>query len=496
MASGYLPNTRTGIILPLHTMTHTVEKIGGTSMSQYQDVLNNIWQPHHNPQRFNRIFVVSAYGGVTDRLLEHKKTGAAGVYSSFAEAEDASIWKTHLQQTEQHLLDINASMFSGALLDDANQFISTRIRNAEQCMSNLQALCAYGHFQLRQHLATIREMLASIGEAHSAYNSVLLLKSHGINATFVDLTGWKQDKTLPIDQLIAETFTQYRCDDQLLIVTGYINCAEQLMQTFDRGYSEMTFAKIAAITGAKEAIIHKEFHLSSADPRIVGESNAVPIGMTNFDVADQLSNLGMEAIHPKAAQVIRKSDITLRIKNTFEPDHTGTTIDNTYRNPKPCVEIITGRKGVFAVEVFDQEMLGSPEHDILISRLIKELKLHLVNKEADANSITFYLAGNKKMINRLTRLIEEQLPTAGVSLQSVALVSAIGSDLNVKGMLSRTVTALSHAGINVMALHQTMRQVEMQCIVAEADYETAIQALHRTLVESENHGRAIRIHAA
>lgn len=473
-------------------MTHTVEKIGGTSMSRYKDVLNNIWLNETEGTIFNRIFVVSAYGGVTDMLLEHKKTGNAGVYSSFAEAESPSAWLEQLRKVEQKLLDINQTMFFGEQLLEANQFISERIADAEECMISLQSLCSYGHFQLQHHLATVREMLASIGEAHSAFNSALLLRSHGINARFVDLTGWKQEQALPIDQLITQTFAALDCSNQLLIATGYANCAEKLMQSFDRGYSEMTFSKIAALTGASEAIIHKEFHLSSADPRIVGPDNAVPIGMTNFDVADQLSNLGMEAIHPKAAQGIRKSDIKLRVKNTFEPEHLGTTIDNNYCNPKPCVEIIAGRKDVFALEVFDQEMLGSPEHDIAISRLINELKLHLINKEADANSITFYLSGNRKKINRLVRLVETAFTTAQTSLSKVALVSAIGSDLKVKGILSRTVAALAEQDINVMALHQTMRQVEMQCIVAEADYELAIQTLHRALVESENHGAAIR----
>ena len=29
---------------------------------------------------YNRVFVVSAYGGMTDALLEHKKSGEPGVY--------------------------------------------------------------------------------------------------------------------------------------------------------------------------------------------------------------------------------------------------------------------------------------------------------------------------------------------------------------------------------------------------------------------------------
>ncbi|WP_236632932.1 aspartate kinase [Endozoicomonas elysicola] len=477
-------------------MSHTVEKIGGTSMSQYQDVLNNIWLNEKNGSISNRIFVVSAYAGITDLLLEHKKTGEAGVYSCFIDGEKEDAWLDMLGKLETRLLEINKDMFSGHYLSQANQFIRQRIADAQTCMTSLHSLCSYGHFQLQQHLATVREMLASIGEAHSAFNSTLLLKSRDINARFVDLTGWKTSEPLPMDEMIKQAFEGFDPSKQLLIATGYTHCQEQLMKTFDRGYSEMTFAKIAAVTGAREAIIHKEYHLSSADPKLAGKDNVIPIGMTNFDVADKLSNLGMEAIHPKAAQEIRKSGIKLRIKNTFEPEHLGTIIDQNYCNPRPCVEIIAGRKDIAAIEIFDQEMLGSIEHDLQISRLIQELKLQLVNKESDANSITFYLTGSRKKINRLVRLTEQKYPTAEVAIHKAAMVSAIGSDLKVKGILAKTVSALSDADINVMALHQTIRQVEMQCIVAESDYENAIRALHKTLVENENHGSVIRRYVA
>jgi aspartokinase len=97
-------------------------------------------------------------------------------------------------------------------------------------------------------------------------------------------------------------------------VTGYAQCAEGLMREYDRGYTEVVFAHLAAQTGAAEAIIHKEFHLSSADPKLVGLENVRKIGRTSYDVADQLSNLGMEAIHPNAAKILRQADVPLRVK--------------------------------------------------------------------------------------------------------------------------------------------------------------------------------------
>jgi len=88
-------------------------------------------------------------------------------------------------------------------------------------------------------------------------------------------------------------------------------------------------------------------------------------------------------------------------------------------------------------------------------------------------------------------LIEERFPAAEVTMHNVAVVSAIGSNLKVKGILARTATALAEAGISIQALHQSIRQVEMQCVVNEEDYAAAIAALHRALIEPENHGDVI-----
>ena len=464
-------------------------------MSRFDEVLNTIFTgQRRNSELYNRIFVVSAYGGMTNLLLEHKKSGEPGVYARFADAESEDAWLDVLEQVRSAMLAKNAELFSADYeRRAADRFISGRIDDARECMRNLRQLCSYGHFQLGEHLMKVREMLASLGEAHSAFNTVLALKKEGINARLVDLTGWDLQEPKNFRDMIKDSFAGIDFSKELVVSTGYTHCSEGLMNTFDRGYSEISFAEIAAATGAREAIIHKEYHLSSADPNQVGVDKVVTIGRTNYDVADQLSNLGMEAIHPRAARTLRRAGIQLRIKNAFEPDHGGTTISQNYCSEKPCVEIIAGRKDVFGLEVFDQEMLGDVGYDIEITRILKQLKLYVVNKDSDANSITYYTAGSRKALTRAIRLIKERYPMAEVHLHNIAIVSAIGSDLKVKGILARTVAALAEAGISIHAIHQSIRQVEMQCIIDEADYDAAVVALHRALIEPENHGDVIAV---
>ena len=473
---------------------HTVEKIGGTSMSDYCSVRDNIiYKPQDASSMYQRIFVVSAYGGITDKLLEHKKSGLPGIYGLFASGIEDNSWITAFEELEQHLRQINHKLFGDtALLREANTFIFERLDSARRCLSDLYRLCSHGHFELSSHLNTVREMLASIGESHSAWNTAQLLQRDGINAVFVDLTGWNTDKHTPLDQRISDALKNIDLNTQLPIVTGYAHSESGLMSTFDRGYSEMTFSRLAVLTKAREAIIHKEFHLSSADPRLVGERNAVPIGRTNYDVADQLANLGMEAIHPKAAKGLRQHEVPLRVKNTFEPEHTGTLITGDYVSDTPCVEIIAGRKGVYALELFDQDMAGNTaNYDREILATINRFKAQIVAKDMNANTITHYLATNIKTVKRIRAALELMYPEAELNQKKVALVSAIGSDMQIPGILSDAVASVAANGISVLAIHQSMRQVDMQLAIEESDYDLAVQSLHKALVEVHDHGRAI-----
>jgi len=475
------------------TAQHTVEKIGGTSMSNYEAVRDNIIVGHRKKDDlYQRIFVVSAYGGVTDELLEHKKTGEPGVYALFADAESDWAWGDDLTKLVKFLTDINGKLFEDPMLkQQADQFITDRIEGVRGCLIDLQRLCSYGQFQLEEHLLTVREMLAGIGEAHSAFNTALKLQQEGINARFVDLTGWRDAELLPLDEKLQQAFDNVDLSRELPIVTGYAQCKEGLMRTFDRGYSEMTFSRVAVITNAREAIIHKEYHLSSADPKVVGEDKVVPLGRTNYDIADQLANLGMEAIHPRAGKGLRQSEIPLRVMNTFEPEHTGTLITSGYVSETPQVEIIAGAKGVFAIEVFDQDMQGEPGSDRKILDVLTRFKVRFMGKDTNANTITHYVDTTLKHVKRVVKALEEEFPNGEVSTRKVALVSACGSDMKVPGILARSVKALADEEISVLAIHQCMRQVDIQFVIDEDDYNKAIVALHGALIEPHNHEYAI-----
>lgn len=457
----------------------TVEKIGGTSMSQFQDVLQNIIKgDRKNEELYNRIFVVSAYNNVTNWLLEHKKTDEPGIYNKFLNGEDYS---SALDSFAKRLLLINDGYADiGLDLKEARDFIRFRVDQAKTLLYSLGKVMASGYVNIIDISLAAREILASIGEAHSGWNSANILNNNGINARFVDLCGFNDNEPLTIDQRIHKEFRDIDFSKVLCIATGYTKGTEGIMRAFDRGYSEVTFSKIAVEVKADEAIIHKEYHLSSADPKIVGIENSIPVGFTNFIIADQLADIGMEAIHPKAAKPLELANINIRIKNTFEPEHPGTLISRDYISPNPRVEIVSGTRKVIAVEVHDPMMVGEVGFDLGIMQHLDRNKVSYILKSTNANSITFVLWDTDKS----KRLIEELTTNyyRVITLPS-SIVSVLGTNIALPGFLYRASKALYEEGINIESLGQSLNQVNMQFVVKRDCYEKAVVALNDAFVK-------------
>lgn len=467
---------------------HTVEKIGGTSMSRLNELCDTLFIGGRTGEDlYHRIFVVSAFGGITDLLLEHKKSGAPGVYALFSNDDNDHGWLDALTDVGAAMCKAHQAVLEHpADLTAADEFVRERVEGARSCLFDLQRLCSYGHFRLSSHMLVIRELLSGLGEAHSGFVTTLMLQRAGVAARFVDLSGWRDEREHTLAERIAAGLDQVDLTCELPVVTGYAQCSAGLMREFDRGYSEVTFANIAAQTGAAEAIIHKEFHLSSADPKLVGEDAVRKLGHTNYDVADQLSNTGMEAIHPKAAKVLRQADIVLRVTNAFEPDDPGTLIDDR-KAEVPGVEIVTGLN-VVALELFEQDMVGVKGYDSAILDALTRHKVRIVSKTSNANTITHYVEASLKTVRRVVRDLEGVYPSADIGARTLCIVSAIGRDLTGTRALSRGLEAMDAAGLSVIAAHQTPRNVDVQFVLGTDEKTAAIAALHKALIPSAETG--------
>jgi aspartate kinase len=453
----------------------TVEKIGGTSMAALKEVLSNIVL-YNRDHIYNRVFVVSAFWGVTDLLLENKKTGAPGVYHKIAKHQS---FHGHLNDLTLKLKEINRRYTDlGLDVNAADEFIEKRITDAQHYLENFASILGSGYVNQDSILQAAREILASIGESHSAFVLTNILQNKGYNTTFVDLSGFHDTKSYTIDQRIRHTFKEIDLAKTISIVTGYTKGTEGIMREFDRGYSEVTFSKIAVELKPAEAIIHKEYHLSSADPGIVGIENCIPVGNTNYDIADQLADVGMEAIHPKASKPLEIHGINLRIKNTFDPAHHGTLITTNYICPHKRVEVITGTDKVVMIDVFDPLMVGNAGSDLQIMQIFAQFNLSYIFKVTSANSISILIWEkhfNKKLVKALDAQFEK------TTVEKMAMVCLLGTNMDQPGLLARATGALTDAGVNIKSAGVALRKVNIQFLVAREDFNPAVKALNKAL---------------
>jgi aspartate kinase len=122
----------------------TVEKIGGTSMSALKEVIDNIiFHERTGDALYNRVFVVSAFSGVTNLLLENKKTKAPGVYGRVAARAD---FQTPLVAIVEKLKEINAE-YAGLGLDvaKADNFIIGHVAKARTYLESAAVMLASGY---------------------------------------------------------------------------------------------------------------------------------------------------------------------------------------------------------------------------------------------------------------------------------------------------------------------------------------------------------------
>jgi aspartate kinase len=459
----------------MHTPPLRVEKIGGTSMSRFPEIVDNIIL--RNPDDiYGRIYIVSAYSGITNELLEHKKTGNPGIYQLFREQQN---YPRKLLDLRDNLFKLNEALAPvGLNLDEANDFIGDHIDLTINILRSMDNVISSGYVSHKALLLAARELLASLGEMHSAFNSANILKNQGYNSTFVDLSGWEDSRQLTIDERIKDSFSSIDPFATICFATGYTKGKEGIMREFDRGYSDVTFSKVAVLLGATEAIIHKEYHLCSGDPLVIGEDQIHPVCNTNFDVADQLADVGMEAIHPKASKPLEINNIPIRIKNAFDPDHSGTLITKDFIAPKSKVEIVTGSDKVVSLEIHDTRMVGEVGFDLRIMQVLAKHQVSYISKATNANTIAMIIADRDYSPELLGDLGDK---FESVSSRPVAIVCAIGSNIGQPGILARAAQALAADEINILAVSQTPRQTNMQFIVERIQFAQAQRALHRAL---------------
>ena len=297
-----------------------VLKFGGSSVGSAEAIAKVIAIVTESIKKEPTIVVVSAMSGVTDQLLMLAQSASQG----------NEAYKTIIQNIEQKHLDAVR-----ALLPIQQQ--SGTLSMVKQLLNELESNCE-GLFMLRELSMRMQDKIISYGEILSSKIISASFESKGIKQQWVDSrnlikTDSKYFNAVVNKELTDSTIQQYFAAKEntgfdVYMAPGFIaSDKDGNTTTLGRGGSDYTGAIYAAALKASALEIWTDVSgMMTADPRMV--SNAKEIPQISYQEAMELSHFGAKIIYPPTIQPVMYQNIPVWIKNTFEPNHPGTIIEN------------------------------------------------------------------------------------------------------------------------------------------------------------------------
>lgn len=277
--------------------------------------------------------------------------------------------------------------------------------------------------------------------------------------------------------------------DKGVVVPGFYGSKpDGSICVFSRGGSDITGAILARAINAELYENWTDVNgFMMCDPRIV--KNPKSIDCLTYKELRELSYMGAGVLHPEAIFPVRRADISINIRNTFEPDNPGTMIvpSKEYRPNGRIVTGIAGKKN-FTVINIEKSMMNSElgfarralsvleEHKISIEHMptgIDTLGLVIENSNIEGK-LDSVIAGLKAVLN----------PDHIEVLDDLALIATVGHGMiQRKGTASKLFSALYAADINVRLIDQGSSELNIIIGVDNKDFEKSIEAIYHAFVD-------------
>lgn len=455
-----------------------VLKFGGSSVAKPERILQVIDILKKNDEEgHQQAAVFSAFGGVTDSLIEMSNLAATGseaymsVYDTFH--------KRHM--------DVAKSLLYGEILEDTLE----KLQANHKVLKNL----LNGIFLVRENSKRTMDYVLSFGERNSAFIISRALNHRGLDADFLDarkiITTNKNFGSAKVHKEVTyEKIKNYFSDkSNIQIVTGFIASAVgRLTTTLGRGGSDYTASLLAAGLEADVLEIWTDVSgVLTADPRKVKQ--AFPLPKMTYAEAMEMSHFGAKVIYPPTIQPVLNKTIPLYIKNTFEPQASGTlvTIPDEDGNNGAPVKGLSSISNVSLLTLQGSGLFGVPG---IAARLFSalanaDINIILITQGSSEYSITFAVSPSDT--KKATKIIEEAFKTEIEAKninpikveENLSVIAVIGEGMRYHhGIAEKLFKSLGKNGINIVAIAQGSSERNISVVVKQEDESKALNAAH------------------
>lgn len=453
-----------------------VVKFGGTSVgsaeaiAQAADIVARL-------RARTPVVVVSATAGTTNAVIEAARR---------AEQGDAAGAQEGLDRIARRHYDLIDEMFgSGSPLateiNDLSDRTAALLRSVailrELTRRSLDAIMSYGERLAAPIFAAALARAGVRAEPISAEGLIVTDDAFGRAAPLPDETRARVER-----ELLPRV-----ADGVVPVVTGFIGATrEGVTTTLGRGGSDYSASVLAAAIGAEEVLIYTDVSgVMSADPR--GVPDARPLARLSYAEAAELSFFGAKVIHPRTVLPAVEAGIPVRILNTFDPGFAGTVVTSEAQGDGSIVKAVTSIGGLGLITVEGAGMSGVPGMAARVFDTVAAdgVSVLLISQSSSENNICFAVANEHcaRLIADLRRAFAAELGRHDVGRvyaeSPVAIVAAVGEGMKgTPGVAGRLFTALGRRGINVVAIAQGSSELNISLVVADAQREAAVRAIH------------------
>lgn len=261
------------------------------------------------------------------------------------------------------------------------------------------------------------------------------------------------------------------------------------VKTFSRGGSDVTGSIVAK---AVHADIYENWTDVSgflvADPRII--SNPEVIKTITYKELRELSYMGATVLHEDAIFPVRKEGIPINIRNTNEPEASGTMIvESTCRIPDYTITGIAGKKGFVAVNIEKDMMNSEIGFGRKVLQVFEENGISFEHVPSGIDTMTVFVhqtefeEKEQDVLAGIHRLAQPD----SIDLESdLGLIAVVGRGMRAtRGTAGRIFAALAHAHINVKMIDQGSSELNIIIGVKNSDFEEAVKAIYDIFVEAQ-----------
>ncbi|GHE43945.1 bifunctional aspartate kinase/homoserine dehydrogenase I [Sphingobacterium griseoflavum] len=453
-----------------------VLKFGGTSVGTVESisaVLEIVKKSYDNGEK--PLVVLSAMSGVTNLLTKMAEHAATRLP-----------FEDDLKFLEDRHFEVVKKLIAVKFQNPVFTKLKLMLNDLEEILQGVSAL--------KELSAQSKDLIVSFGERFSNYMVSKVMEQYVAQTEFIDAAYYvKTDSNFGHAQVNEELTQQliqslsHSHADKLLFVTGFIGSNDKgRVTTLGRGGSDYTAAIFGAVLQASTIEIWTDVNgMLTADPRIV--KKAFSQSVLSYTEAMELSYFGAKVIYPPTMIPAFLKKIPIVIRNTFEPDFPGTTIQFESGKSTFPIKGISSISDISVINLSGSGMIGKSGFSGRLFTLLarEQINVVLITQSSSEHSITFAVNPDDapKAVDLIKAEFELELEANKLQVpvveENLSVLAIVGENMKrTPGMSGRLFYALGRNGINVRAIAQGSSELNISVIIGKENLGKALNAVH------------------